>query len=65
MMKSRNIFKLFSPGNVRQPGVPLEDGVEEGREGNQEGGDQDEGKEDIGIIVALKYSNFGVLNRLF
>ena len=65
MMKSRNIFKLFSPGNVRQSGVPLEDGIEEGREGNQEGGDQDEGKEDIGIIVALKYSNFGVLNRLF
>ena len=39
------IFENISPGNVWQPGVPLEDSVEESRDGNQEGGEQDKGKE--------------------
>ena len=45
----------FSPGTIWQSGVPLENGIEESREGNQEGGDQDHVKEDIiGVGHLLK-----------
>ena len=47
------MFKTFSPGNVWQPRVPLEDSVEESGEGNQEGGDHDQGKEDIIVVDHL------------
>ena len=40
-------FKLVQPGNIWQPGIPLVDSIEKGREGNQEGSDQHKGEEGV------------------
>ena len=40
-------MRLISPGNVWQPGIPLVDSIEKGREGNQEGSDQHKGEEGV------------------
>ena len=40
-------LRLISPGNIWQPGIPLVDSIEKGREGNQEGSDQHKGEEGV------------------
>ena len=49
-------MKLISPGNVWQPGIPLVDSIEKGREGNQEGSDQHKGEEGVISVNHLNIS---------